>query len=431
MNLKEYLDDKTIEQFKQGDQFAFEKIYNNFHVHVYRMAYQFFKNEDKAKDIVQDTFMLVYKYRKNLKNNNGICNWIQKITYTNCVAQYRKNKNDSFGHLYDLEEFLPETYEDEKKYKAVDLVQLKEANDAVIEIIEKLQPAWRTVAYLRFFEELSIKEIAEITNSTTGTVGSQIQRIKNILKKELNDRGYTKETCLSVILLPNLVGTYQSFVNSNINISEESSQVLFENLKKDTVQKKKNTPTPYVVLALSILTSIGVMSLKNGDIQIFSNNSKLSAIAEVQYNGEFTNQPIKISVKTTNDNYDEVLMNKSDSLVVDKNGKYLIELMKDKTVIDSKEIDISNLDRDIPIVIKEIYDGNKVELTLQDLESGIDFSGIELYANDEKSENLTINEEHAVIYIQKVPNTNFILKVPDNVGNVLQVNINFYDKSEK
>ena len=422
----EPIDEKLIKSFVKGDQAAFEKVYEIYQKYVYRLAYQFFNNEELAKDAVQETFLKAFRSRKQLKTSKAIVTWLNRICYSCCLDIYRKSKVDSIGYY---EDSASERIEFLKSKKDIDLTKQlyqQDAKNAIIDILEELRPEYKTIAYLRFFEELKHKEIAEITGMDVKSIGTYIQRVKAIIIKKLNERGFSKSSCLSVITIPFLIEFYEEFTKTIPSLPAHEDTIIRQNLKEECKNKKPGFKNSYLLIAFTALLSGGVLVYKNTNIinEIFPIHKV--AIINVEYNRELTNQSLKINVVTSNENYDQILINHEIASEVKSNGEHLIELMKNGEVVDSRIIKITNIDKEIPEVTSEVYDGDKVLLTINDKDSGIDYTKIKLLENGEESKRIDVNEKNATILIKRDVSIDNVLKIPDLAGNVLNVHISFY-----
>lgn len=431
LDVNDYLDDNVIEAFRNGDSEAFERIYDRFHKHVYRLAYQYFNRDDMAKDIVQETFLKVYKYRKSLKSSNSIFSWIHRIAYTTCVAEYRKNNKDSIDHTQESLSEFTDNLKDERIKNSIQQVQEADAKAAVIEILSTMKKEWRIVAYLRFFEELSIKEISEITDSSVGTVSAQIKRIKEALSEQLGKRGFTKETCFSIILIPNLIGIFKEY-NSQMQMSAKDNAQIKKTIKTSIQQeKKKSDKKNYALFALILLIPGAAIGLKNGYVQKALDTKEPAVITRIDYQKEWVNTPLKIDIETSNDKYDQILIDKQETNTVDYNGEHVIELIYDGKVIEQKIIEITNIDLHKPEISDENYEGDQLMITLNDTESGINYHKIKLYENGKEIAIRGLDKSQDKIKVKKDLSKDNQLIVEDKAGNILNVNIKFYEFSER
>ncbi|MEG0528035.1 MAG: RNA polymerase sigma factor [Longicatena sp.] len=426
---KKYFDLNYIKDFQEGDDTSFEIIYEYYKQHIYYMGMQLFNHDaERSKDLVQNTFSEIYMNIKKLKAPEAFYVWMNQIAYRQGCNMLRYQSKDSSYYMGAVEEDFIDYVPDHKQEDAISTLQRKDAIEIILEELKDMDEDKRLVGYLRYFEELSIKEINEITGISENTVMSHLHRLKAKLKKKLEAKGFTSSTCLSLLLVPNLFSYYKAFVEIDEPMEEEGTNAIRERAKQQEV-KKKNIYWNYVakiitrmVVVIPVLTIAGV-SVYNASEK---NNVKLPIFTSVEYDTSLRNQPLPLKIKTSNRNYDNILLNDTTNLIVFKNGTYTLSLIKDSEIVDKKEIVIKNIDRDIPEVVKQEIQGNNITFYLQDDLSGVNFDGIGCFLNGVSIEDYQSSATLGKITVPYDKNMNGYLEIPDNVGNLLKVNINSY-----
>ncbi len=136
----------------------------------YRLAYSYVHNPADAMDIVQEGAYKAILNSSKLKKQEYADTWLYRIMVNEAVSFLRKNRNNLIPA-----ELLPASQND--TYEDTDL------RDA----IEMLDPLDRTIIVLRFFEDLPLDQIAEITGKNSNTVKSRLYRTLKKLKLSLTD----------------------------------------------------------------------------------------------------------------------------------------------------------------------------------------------------------------------------------------------------
>lgn len=430
---KEYFDIKYVIRFQKGDQAAFDYIFNYYKNHIYWTGINFFSNEEKAKDLVQMVFLEIYETIGKLKEPSKFTTWMNRIAYNRCLQMLRYDMKDSLHYSNNMGDTFVDTFiEDEKIDSPINYVQKEQIKEIIIKEIEELSPQYRTICYLRFFEELSYAEISDITAVPLGTITNYIGRLKPKLQGALKKHGFTSASCLSLIIVPNMIEYFKVFIDIRKPLSNDQSKEILQEVKESNKQQHKSkSMKAYGYMALSFILTVGiVIALKEDLPSIYVNKEKEAIIQKIYYPKQLTNAPFKVQVETSNKNYDEILLNDKGDLTVHGNGEYKISIVKNGTEIDNKTISITNIDRDIPIVTKEQFEQGVMTLSIDDKDSEIDFEQIEFFENNILTNNFTLNKEKKEVYISKEVATNNLLKVPDIVGNVLEVRIIFYEKMQ-
>lgn len=152
-------------------------------------------NEDRAKDILQDGFIKVFKSMEKFNFEGSFEGWVRRIVVNTAIDYVRKSKTDFLlaNEGKDVEDYHESLYEEEEADEPVEMTL--EVGD-VRNGMEKLSTAYRTVFNLYVFENYSHQEIADALNVSVGTSKSNLAKaranLKKILTKELEKRNGTE-----------------------------------------------------------------------------------------------------------------------------------------------------------------------------------------------------------------------------------------------
>ncbi|MBL7983677.1 MAG: RNA polymerase sigma factor [Flavobacteriales bacterium] len=171
-----------------GERRSQQRVYELFYGKMMAVCLRYTKNHDQAKDILQDGFIKVFRSMEKFNREGSFEGWIRRIMVNTAIDYFRRAKNAYLllGEERSIEDFgedEEDTLEDEAPEEVLDL---KPAD--VINAMQKLTPAYRTVFNLYVFEEMTHKEIAELLGINIGTSKSNLAKakhnLKNLLKKE-------------------------------------------------------------------------------------------------------------------------------------------------------------------------------------------------------------------------------------------------------
>ncbi|MGQ3685714.1 MAG: sigma-70 family RNA polymerase sigma factor [Candidatus Loosdrechtia sp.] len=183
----------------------FEDIAMKYLDSLYNMAMRLASNKEEAEDLVQETYLKAYRFFDTFQKGTNIKAWLFKILRNTFINKYRKTINTPNELFYeDVEtvnsglayskEDATEELSDTLEGKYADLNSLME--DDVKRAIESLPIEYREAILLSDVEELSYKDIAEITHVPIGTIKSRLNRGRKLLQKSLweyaKDRGFIK-----------------------------------------------------------------------------------------------------------------------------------------------------------------------------------------------------------------------------------------------
>ncbi|MCA9732837.1 MAG: sigma-70 family RNA polymerase sigma factor [Deferribacteres bacterium] len=182
-------DEELIARFQQGDVYAFDLIVKRYKQQLLNFVFRFLNNRELAEDVVQETFLRVYRKRHAYKQVAKFSTWIYTIAGNLSRTELRRRKRRKLFSLSDIgmeekdfeiasDEFNPEKHTNTVMHEKI--IQRE---------IDKLSSKFREVILLRDVQGLAYEEIAEIINVPLGTVKSRVNRarlrLQEMLKKSL------------------------------------------------------------------------------------------------------------------------------------------------------------------------------------------------------------------------------------------------------
>jgi RNA polymerase sigma-70 factor (ECF subfamily) len=179
---------EIVTQFIKGDESSFKVIFNFFYPRIYHFVREYIPNDDLAENMVQDTFLILWDNRQNLKSDTNINAWLYTVARNNCLKKLRDDKSGKgslFSHQINGLEL-------EMNLNALSSLDTSELTFSEIErIIEntlaELPPQCRKIFELSRFENRKNKEIAEELEISVKAVEGQITKALKIFKKTLKD----------------------------------------------------------------------------------------------------------------------------------------------------------------------------------------------------------------------------------------------------
>lgn len=168
----------------EGDRRSQQRVYELFYGKMLSVCLRYTKNTDQAKDILQDGFIKVFSSMEKYNRAGSFEGWIRRIMVNTAIDHFRRTKNAYLllGEDRSMEEFGDVEEMDDGEDN--DYLDLKPAD--VINAMQKLTPAYRTVFNLYVFEEMTHKDIAETLGINIGTSKSNYAKAKANLKKILS-----------------------------------------------------------------------------------------------------------------------------------------------------------------------------------------------------------------------------------------------------
>lgn len=184
-------DEDLILQFQEGNVYAFEQIVNRYKDQLVNFAFRFLGDIEDAEDIVQETFLRVFRKKKAYKNVAKFSTWIYTITGNLAKTELRRRKRRKLLSISSLG-FEDKDFEltDTKKGPEENVDDLLQSR-VIQKAIDSLPDKFKEVIIFRDLQELSYEEISKIVKIPLGTVKSRVNRGRLKLQEKLI--GYLKE----------------------------------------------------------------------------------------------------------------------------------------------------------------------------------------------------------------------------------------------
>ncbi|MGD9140408.1 MAG: RNA polymerase sigma factor [bacterium] len=173
--------DELSNRFAQGDETVFEEVVNRYSHKVYELCYRILRNEEEARDMAQEVFVRVYEKRGKFGGRSALYTWIYRIATNMCLTQLKKTRIQTVP--LDAVEAVLEARPGDGDPDYGDLER------AVAKAMVQLPPRQRAVFSMRFFDKMSVKEIAQATGTTTGAVKANFHHAVKHLKEMLGEGG--------------------------------------------------------------------------------------------------------------------------------------------------------------------------------------------------------------------------------------------------
>jgi len=176
-----------VHKAAQGDVGAFEKLILLYQDRVYTHCVNLAGNYDDGQDLAQEVFIRAYRGISNFRGESDFGTWLHKIT-VNCWINTKKNSRLQLmsidePRLGEEGDISREIMDDDET--PIETLERKEFNEMLRRALDNLTPEYSAVLVLREMEGYSYQEIADITESSLGTVKSRINRAKRDLRQQM------------------------------------------------------------------------------------------------------------------------------------------------------------------------------------------------------------------------------------------------------
>lgn len=170
----------------EQDRVVFKRIYKQYKGYLYTVAFNILQDSNEAEDVLQDAFIkIAHNIKKiNISECDKTRHYIVIIVRSVCMDFLRAKKRR-----------LPLSYEEETEQQDMaepvqELVENQQLLDLMPQYIKRLPQRYADVLTLRYFEDCSLSEIAELLGTTNNNVSNIIARAQALLKKDIIKDGW-------------------------------------------------------------------------------------------------------------------------------------------------------------------------------------------------------------------------------------------------
>ena len=187
MNSKDAEDHILVERSLQGEQQAFEQLVKRYQKSIYNLAYRMTGRREDAEDLAQGTFLRAYAKLETFQVGRRFSPWLFRIASNLCINWKNRQKRH---------ELLSDSFSEDKKEQSLFLdtsadplfqIERNQLQTLLQQEILALPIRYRLVFTLRYLEDHSCREIAEILELPEGTVKTYLFRARGILKEKLKN----------------------------------------------------------------------------------------------------------------------------------------------------------------------------------------------------------------------------------------------------
>ena len=172
-----------------GEQTAYEVLVNRYQKAAISAAISVTKNHFMAEDAAQETFVRVYARLSTYDPQRKFSSWILSIASHYCVDRLRRRH----GNTVSMEEIMSWRWLPDDKPKPEERTLAHEESATIQRLLSELPDQHRLVIILRYWQDMSYEEIAEVTGSTVSAVKSRLHRAREQMAQRLGEVEGTAE----------------------------------------------------------------------------------------------------------------------------------------------------------------------------------------------------------------------------------------------
>lgn len=175
-----YTEKELLQLSTEGDEKAFAEIFHRYKFKLYGFIYRLTQSQEMAEDIVQETFLRLWKNRDQLGNIEHLSSYIFRMAQNQAITSFKRMAMETMiirQLLTGEKDFSPSTPESE--------LALKEMEALFRQAVDNLPPQQRKVYLLSREEGLKHEEIAERLQISRGTVKNHMIQLLRTLRSQL------------------------------------------------------------------------------------------------------------------------------------------------------------------------------------------------------------------------------------------------------
>ncbi len=184
MGVSSSSDAELIHRYRRGDVAAFEVLVGRYTRLAGAIAYNVLGDYAAAADAVQEAFLKVHESAADLREPERFKSWLYGVVRTCALDAVRRRRRRPATSLTALDGAENEVVDAGLSEPAAGL-ERQEVERAVLDAVRELPESYREVVVLKYLDERSYKEIAEILGITIETIESRLFRARRLLKTKL------------------------------------------------------------------------------------------------------------------------------------------------------------------------------------------------------------------------------------------------------
>ena len=174
-------EDEAVLRCQDGDRDAFRYVVERYKNPLFGTAYLMTGNAAQAEEHVQEAFLLAWRGIRTFRRGSALKPWLMRILVNAVLSEQRKRSLATVP----LEESVPIGTPGRQE----EAIEASEDRQAVREALDQLSPEHRQVVVLRYFADLTVRQVADSAGLREGTVKSRLHRALRHMRELLEQSG--------------------------------------------------------------------------------------------------------------------------------------------------------------------------------------------------------------------------------------------------
>ncbi len=188
-------DEELVVRAADGDDAAFDELVSRHEGRVFRLARRLVASDADAEEVLQETFLLVYRNLASFRGEAAFTTWLYRVATNTARMHLRKNRRhadhkplDDLFPAFDERGHVASEADFGRAARADELLERSQLAKIALDGVAALPEMYRTVFVLRDLEELSTNEVAEILEIEPVNVRQRLHRARLMVRAYLAER---------------------------------------------------------------------------------------------------------------------------------------------------------------------------------------------------------------------------------------------------
>ena len=380
---------ELVSSAKSGNKKSFDKLYELTHNDVWYNCLSLLKDEENAKDIMQETYITAFLKLDTLKDEEKFCGWVTTIAVNLC----KKKLKGKVEYQIDDEVLITEAETDELMLPE-EYITKTEKRKVLLQIMEDTLSFNQYQTVLMFyFDEMSISEIAQGFEISEGTVKSRLNSSRAKMKTAIEDyENKSGDKLHGVVVVPFFTTIFKEEAKSlavpNITIKLPNGQTLATSATKGIATGAKSTVSSIVKATATATVKTKVIAVVCGATILAGTSAVgISILAGCNAEKEPT-EPSVISSTVQTSTVQTSTVSSEVSKAIEDNG---LKIDKDGNITDKngKKVEV----KDGKVEVKT-DDGKTVTVKVDDVKTTVSNKNNSNKGNTEKKENTSSKKDN-------------------------------------
>lgn len=179
-------DESLVTRAQKGNRQAFEELVERYKQKAYRIAFDFTRDREEAKDLSQEAFLRAFTHLDRFDRRASFYTWLYRILVNLCLDHRRRSRRVSWQPFEEHDGKMTEHNAPVSSVPSPDRAAMsREISHRIGAALNSLPAKQRTAFLLKNHEGLSIREIAKVMQTAEGTVKTHIHRAVIALRQQL------------------------------------------------------------------------------------------------------------------------------------------------------------------------------------------------------------------------------------------------------